>query len=87
MDWILLEALPWHNYRGNQNAVFEFQFRSTKYPKSKFRASIQDSNIPLQDGGYSQKLGQFDNVRLTVMNGTFVRWYFFSKTRKPIPEF
>jgi hypothetical protein len=26
------------------------------------RASIQDSNIPLQDGGYSQKLDQFDNV-------------------------
>ena len=50
----------------NQNAVFgsnlDLQITGKISDKVSLRASIQDSNIPLQDGGYSQKLDQFDNV-------------------------
>jgi hypothetical protein len=30
--------------------------------KVSLRASIQDSNIPLQEGGYSQKIDEFDQI-------------------------
>lgn len=50
----------------NQNAVLnsnlDLQITGKISEKVSLRASIQDSNIPLQDGGYSQKLDQFDNV-------------------------
>jgi hypothetical protein len=32
------------------------------------RASLQDSNIPLQDGGYSQRLDQFDNIFMELLS-------------------
>jgi hypothetical protein len=47
----------------NQNSVLKpnLDLQITgKNQKVSIRASLQDSNIPLQDGGYSQKLDQFD---------------------------
>jgi hypothetical protein len=50
----------------NQNSVLnsnlDLQISGKLSEKVSLRASLQDSNIPLQDGGYSQKLDQFDNV-------------------------
>ena len=50
----------------NQNAVFgsnlDLQITGKISDKVSLRASLQDSNIPLQDGGYSQRLDQFDNI-------------------------
>jgi hypothetical protein len=80
----------WKHYRGitignNQNAVLNSNLDLQITGKiSEFRASIQDSNIPLQDGGYSQKLDQFDNVFMELFSD---QWNIragdiFSKIRK-----
>lgn len=50
----------------NQNAVvnsnLDLQISGKLSDKVSLRASIQDSNIPLQEGGYSQKLDEFDQI-------------------------
>ncbi|GGB85080.1 hypothetical protein GCM10007424_26410 [Flavobacterium suaedae] len=50
----------------NQNAVvnsnLDLQITGKISDKVSLRASIQDSNIPLQEGGYSQKLDEFDQI-------------------------
>ena len=50
----------------NQNTVLDsqldLQISGMISPKVGLRASIQDSNIPLQEGGYSQNLDEFDQV-------------------------
>lgn len=50
----------------NQNTVvnsnLDLQITGKISDKVSLRASIQDSNIPLQDGGYSQKLDAFDQI-------------------------
>ena len=50
----------------NQNAVvnsnLDLQISGKLSEKVTLRASIQDSNIPLQEGGYSQKLDEFDQI-------------------------
>ena len=50
----------------NQNASvtsnLDLQISGKISDKVSLRASIQDSNIPLQDGGYSQKLDEFDQI-------------------------
>lgn len=50
----------------NQNAVInsalDLQISGKLSNKISIRASIQDSNIPLQQGGYSQRLDEFDQV-------------------------
>src|SRR5690606_11776651 len=50
----------------NQNAVvnsnLDLQITGKLSNKVSLRASIQDSNIPLQEGGYSQKLDEFDQI-------------------------
>lgn len=50
----------------NQNSVLnsnlDIQINGKLSEKVSLRASLQDSNIPQLDGGYSQKLDQFDNV-------------------------
>jgi hypothetical protein len=50
----------------NQNSVLnsnlDLQISGKLSEKVSLRASLQDSNIPLQEGGYSQKLDQFDNI-------------------------
>jgi hypothetical protein len=50
----------------NQNTVLssnlDLQITGKLSSKVSIRASLQDTNIPIQDGGYSQKLDEFDNV-------------------------
>ncbi|MGV9002994.1 hypothetical protein [Flavobacterium sp.] len=50
----------------NQNTTvssnLDLQITGKISDKVSLRASIQDSNIPLQDGGYSQKLDEFDQI-------------------------
>jgi hypothetical protein len=50
----------------NQNASvtsnLDLQITGKISDKVFLRASIQDSNIPLQEGGYSQKLDEFDQI-------------------------
>jgi hypothetical protein len=56
----------------NQNAVLnsnlDLQITGKLSEKVSLRASLQDSNIPLQEGGYSQKLDQFDNVFMELFS-------------------
>ncbi|TDD99292.1 hypothetical protein [Flavobacterium cellulosilyticum] len=56
----------------NQNTVLtsnlDLQITGKLSEKVSLRASLQDSNIPLQDGGYSQKLDQFDNVFIELFS-------------------
>lgn len=56
----------------NQNAVLnsnlDLQITGKISDKVSLRASLQDSNIPLQDGGYSQKLDQFDNIFMELFS-------------------
>lgn len=50
----------------NQNAVLDskldLQITGKIAPKVNLRASIQDANIPIQQGGYSQNLNEFDQI-------------------------
>jgi hypothetical protein len=50
----------------NQNTTvssnLDLQITGKISNKVSLRASIQDSNIPLQEGGYSQKLDEFDQI-------------------------
>lgn len=50
----------------NQNTVvnsnLDLQISGKISDKISLRASLQDSNIPLQSGGYSQKLDEFDQI-------------------------
>ncbi|MBW4359439.1 hypothetical protein [Flavobacterium taihuense] len=50
----------------NQNAVvnsnLDFQITGKISEKVNIRASIQDTNIPVQEGSYSQRLNQYDNI-------------------------
>lgn len=56
----------------NQNAVvnsnLDLQIEGKIAPKISLRAAIQDSNLPLRNGGYSQKLEQFDQVFMEVFS-------------------
>ena len=50
----------------NQNMVtnsnLDLQITGKLSDKVSIRASIQDSNVPLQNGGYSQKIDEFDQI-------------------------
>lgn len=56
----------------NQNAVvnsnLDLQITGKISDKVSLRASIQDSNIPLQNGGYSQKLDEFDQIFIELFS-------------------
>jgi hypothetical protein len=56
----------------NQNSVLnsylDLQITGKLSEKVSIRASLQDNNIPLQDGGYSQKLDQFDNIFMEIFS-------------------
>jgi len=56
----------------NQNAVvnsnLDLQITGKLSDKVSLRASIQDSNIPLQEGGYSQKLDEFDQIFIEIFS-------------------
>ena len=59
----------------NQNSVvnsnLDLQISGKISDKVSLRASIQDNNIPLQEGGYSQKLDEFDQVFMELFSD---RW-------------
>ncbi|MCW2121139.1 hypothetical protein [Flavobacterium sp. 7A] len=59
----------------NQNAVLnsnlDLQITGKISEKVSLRASLQDSNIPIQNGGYSQKLDQFDNIFMELFSDTW----------------
>ncbi len=56
----------------NQNSVLnselDLQISGKISDKISIRASLQDSNIPLQEGGYSQKLNEFDQVFIELFS-------------------
>lgn len=56
----------------NQNTVvnsnLDLQITGKISEKVSLRASIQDSNIPLQEGGYSQKLDEFDQIFIELFS-------------------
>ena len=51
-----------NNQNSTVNSSLDLQITGKISDKVSLRASIQDSNIPLQDGGYSQKLDEFDQI-------------------------
>lgn len=59
----------------NQNTVvnsnLDLQITGKISNKVSLRASLQDSNIPLQEGGYSQKLDEFDQIFVELFSD---RW-------------
>ena len=56
----------------NQNSVLnselDLQISGKLNNKVTLRASIQDSNIPLQESGYSQRLDEFDQVFIELFS-------------------
>ena len=56
----------------NQSAVvnsnLDLQITGKLSDKVNLRASIQDTNIPLQEGGYSQKLDEFDQIFIEMFS-------------------
>ena len=59
----------------NQNASvtsnLDLQITGKISDKVSLRASIQDSNIPLQDNGYSQRLDEFDQIFIELFTDTW----------------
>ena len=51
-----------NNQNSTVNSNLDLQITGKLSNKVSLRASIQDSNIPLQAGGYSQKLDEFDQI-------------------------
>lgn len=56
----------------NQNAVvnstLDLQITGKLSDRVSLRASIQDTNIPLQEGGYSQRLDEFDQIFIELFS-------------------
>ena len=56
----------------NQNAVtnskLDLKITGKISDKVSIRASIQDSNIPLQNGGYSQRIDEFDQIFIELFS-------------------
>ncbi|MGQ7946219.1 hypothetical protein [Flavobacterium sp. WC2509] len=59
----------------NQNAVvnsnLDFRITGKISEKVSIRASIQDTNIPVQEGSYSQRLNQYDNIFMELFTDTW----------------
>lgn len=51
-----------NNQNSVLNSALDLQISGKLSNKVTLKASIQDSNIPLQQGGYSQKLDEFDQI-------------------------
>lgn len=60
-----------NNQNTTVNSNLDLQISGKLSSKVSLRASIQDSNIPLQDGGYSQKLDEFDQIFVELFSD---RW-------------
>ncbi|PKB16318.1 hypothetical protein [Flavobacterium sp. 5] len=59
----------------NQNAVvnsnLDFKITGKISEKVSIRASIQDTNIPVQEGSYSQRLNQYDNIFMELFTDSW----------------
>ncbi|WP_264565696.1 hypothetical protein [Flavobacterium sp. N3904] len=59
----------------NQDAVvnsnLDFQITGKISEKVSIRASIKDSNIPVQEGSYSQRLNQYDNIFMELFSDSW----------------
>ena len=53
------------------NSALDLQITGKISEKVNIRASIQDSNIPLQEGGYSQKLDEFDQIFIELFSDSW----------------
>jgi hypothetical protein len=51
-----------NNQNASVNSNLDLQITGKLSDKVSIRASLQDTNIPLQEGGYSQKLDEFDQI-------------------------
>ncbi|MES2748053.1 MAG: hypothetical protein V4648_06725 [Bacteroidota bacterium] len=60
-----------NNQNTTVNSNLDLQITGKISDKVSLRASIQDSNIPLQDNGYSQKLDEFDQVFIELFTKTW----------------
>lgn len=57
-----------NNQNTSTNSNLDLQITGKLSDKVSLRASIQDSNIPLQQGGYSQKLDEFDQIFVEIFS-------------------
>ncbi len=57
-----------NNQNTSVNSNLDLQITGKLSDKISLRASIQDSNIPLQEGGYSQKLDEFDQIFIELFS-------------------
>jgi hypothetical protein len=57
-----------NNQNSTVNSNLDLQITGKISNKVSLRASIQDSNIPLQNGGYSQKLDEFDQIFIELFS-------------------
>lgn len=59
----------------NQNLVtnsnLDLQIVGNLSDKVQIRASLQDSNVPLQNGGYSQKMDEFDQIFMELFSNNW----------------
>ena len=59
----------------NQNLVtnsnLDLQIVGNLSDKVQIRASLQDSNVPLQNGGYSQKMDEFDQIFMEIFSNNW----------------
>ncbi|REH00053.1 hypothetical protein [Flavobacterium aquicola] len=59
----------------NQDAVvnskLDFRITGQLSDKLSIRASIQDTNIPVQEGSYSQRLNQYDNIFMELFTDSW----------------
>ena len=57
-----------NNQNSTLNSNLDLQITGKLSNKVSLRASIQDSKIPLQSGGYSQKLDEFDQIFIELFS-------------------
>ncbi|AWI24900.1 hypothetical protein [Flavobacterium pallidum] len=57
-----------NNQNATVNSSLDLQITGKISDKVSLRASIQDTNIPLQEGGYSQKLDEFDQIFIELFS-------------------
>ena len=57
-----------NNQNASVNSNLDLQITGKISNNISLRASIQDSNIPLQDGGYSQRLDEFDQIFIELFS-------------------
>ena len=60
-----------NNQNSTVNSELDLQISGKLSDKVGLRASIQDANIPQQDGGYSQRLDEFDQIFIELYSD---RW-------------